>query len=54
MTHPARQALTVTLTAAAAGVMVGACVWIVYIAVQLTHLIRTLTTLAEALASHPL
>lgn len=51
MTHPARQALTTTLTAAAAGVAVGASVWAVYITLQLTRLIRALTTLVEALAS---
>lgn len=54
MPHPAREALTTTLTAAAAGVMVGVCVWAVWITVQLTRLTRALTTLAEALASHPL
>ena len=54
MTRPAREALTVTLTATAAGVVVGASVWAVYITVQLTRLICALTILAEALASHPL
>ncbi len=50
MPHPAREALTVTLSAAAAGVVVGACAWAVWITVQLTRLIRALTALAEALA----
>lgn len=53
MTRPAREALTVTLSAAAAGVAAGASVWAVWIAVQLHHLIRALTILAEALASQP-
>lgn len=51
MTRPAREALTVTLTAATVGVMVGALVWAVWITVQLTHLIRALAVLAEALTS---
>lgn len=51
MPRPAREAITVTLSAAAAGVMVGICVWAVWITVQLTRLIRALTILAEALAS---
>lgn len=54
MTRPAREALTVTLTAAAAGVAVGASVWAVYVTVQLHHLIRALTLLAEAIANQPL
>lgn len=54
MPRPAREALTVTLSAAAAGAAVGACAWGVIITVQLTRLIRALTILAEALASHPL
>lgn len=54
MPRPAREALTVTLSAAAAGAAVGASVWAVYVTVQLTRLIRALTLLAEALTHQPL
>lgn len=52
--RPAREALATTLTAAAAGVAAGALVWAAWLTVQLAHLIRALTLLAEALTHQPL
>lgn len=51
MTRPAREALTTTLTATAAGVAAGALVWAAWLTIQLHHVIRAMAVLAEALAS---
>ncbi|MDN6567008.1 MAG: hypothetical protein L0K65_08170 [Actinomyces sp.] len=51
---PAREALTVTLTALACGVAVGGLAWCVYVGIQLTRLLHVLTVLVEAIANQPL